>query len=215
VVTASHGAMRALVLSGTALTVAAVVASVARHPAVLQDPATPVYLAMFIVIVVAYVVASLLATGRAASLGACFALVVAGLWLIELWAGNLGPPGQLTVIVYRASTIGVLVAVLAAGLLGGLQLGRLADAVSVGTWSGMLTGLLVCLVFALTTALSVFEPLDPRTLDQFHHSHYRELTNYLVADGLAGGLNHLWIGLGLGALGGLAGGAVGVAVRAT
>ena len=212
--TAIHGPLRFVVVSGTCLTVAAVVTSVARHPAVLQDPATPIYVATFAVIAAAYVVVSLLATGRSAPLGACSGIVIGGLWLIELWAGNLGPPGQLTIAIYRASLLGVLVAVFAAGLLGGFRLGRMADAVSVGAWSGMLTGLLVCLIFAVTTALSLFAPLDPKTLDQFHHSGYRDLTAYLAADGLAAGMSHLWIGLGLGVLAGLAGGAIGVAARA-
>src|SRR5262249_7550904 len=83
--------------------VAAVVASVARHPAVLPDPDTQPR---------GHVhrdrggpTSSLVCWPPAAPqpLGACFALVAGGLRRIELWAGNVGPSGQLTMIVYWAS----------------------------------------------------------------------------------------------------------------
>jgi hypothetical protein len=121
---------------------------------------------------------------------------------MELWAGNIAAPGLATLILYRASTLGVLVAALAGGLLGGLRRGSLADGVSVGAVSGMLSGMVVCVVAVSGGALSVgVGALDPPTDAGF-------------ADALAAGVNHLWIGLGTGSLCGLAGGAAGVALRA-
>jgi hypothetical protein len=192
--------VRALLLAGLAVTLGLVGTDVARHPAVLADPAAPVYRVSLALVAGAYLAASVLVTRHAGSLGAVFAAVVGALWMVEVWAGNLAPPGSATVVVYRASTASVLVATLVGGLLGGRRRGRLADGVSVGAISGMSSGMLVCAVAvaggALAAQVSVIDPP----------------TDAGYADALAAGVNHLWIGVGIGSVCGLAGGAVGVAL---
>ena len=192
--------MRILLLAAVAVTLGLVVTDLARHPALLADPAAPVYLVILGIVVAGYVAASLLATRQAGPLGAIFGAVVSGLWAAELWAGNLAPPGPATVVVYRASIVSVLVASAVGGVLGGRLRGRLADGVSVGAVSGMLSGMFVCGVAvsggAFSTAAQV---IDAATTAGY-------------AEALAAGINHLWIGLGVGSLCGLAGGAVGAAL---
>ena len=192
--------MRALLLAGLAVTLGLVGTDVARHPAVAAERAAPVYWVSLALVVAAFGVASLLATPKAGPLGVVFGAVVGALWMVEVWAGNLAPPGPATEIVYRVSTASVLVATLLGGLLGGRRRGRLADGVSVGAISGMLSGMLVCVVVvaggALAAQLSVIDPP----------------TDAGYADALAAGVNHLWIGVGIGSLCGLAGGAVGAAL---
>src|SRR5215467_8365692 len=176
--------MRRLLLAAVAVTLGLVVTDLARHPALLADPAALVYLVILGIVAAGYVAASLLVTRQAA----------------ELWAGNLAPPGPATVVLYRASIVSVLVASAVGGVLGGRLRGRLADGLSVGAVSGMLSGMFVCGVAvsggAFSTAAQV---IDAATTAGY-------------AEALAAGINHLWIGLGVGSLCGLAGGAVGAAL---
>lgn len=126
--------------------------------------------------------------------------MVSGLWTVELWAGNLAPPGTATLVAYYSSTACVLVASAAGGVLGGRLRGRLADGLSVGAISGMLSGMFVCVVAVSGGAVStVAQVIDPATTAGY-------------ADALAAGVNHLWIGLGVGSLCGLAAGAAGAAL---
>lgn len=193
---------RALLLAATALTLGLVLADLARHPAARAEPAAPVYWTILAVVMAGYVAAGLLATRGAGPLGLAFGAVVAGLWMVEIWAGNVAPPGRLAVVVYRASTAGVLLASLVGGCLGGLSRGRLADGVSVGAISGMLSGMAVCVVAVAGGAL----PLGADVIDPPTDAGY--------ADALAAGIAHLLIGLGVGSLCGLAGAAAGVALAA-
>ena len=192
--------MRRLLLVATAVTLGLVVTDLARHPALLADPAAPVYVAILGIVAGGYVAAALLVTRRAGPLGAIFGVVVSGLWAAEIWAGNLAPPGLATVVLYRSSTLGVLVASAVGGVLGGRLRGRLADGASVGAVSGMLSGMLVCVVAVSGGAFST----TAQVIDAATAAGY--------ADSLAAGINHLWIGLGVGSLCGLAGGAGGAAL---
>ena len=206
-------ALRALVLAGTAAVAGLITADLVRHPVVLRDAAAPAYLVLLAAILAGYVAAALLATGRSAPLGALFGVLVAGLWVVELWAGNLASAGPLTTVAYRGSILGTLAATLAGGFLGGVRLGRLADGASVGAWSGMFGGLVVCALAVWAGAFSAtVQTADPQALAEFQRSHASDLTTYLVGDWLAAGIGHLVIGLVVGSVLGLMGGAVGAAV---
>ena len=192
--------MRRLLFPATAVTLGLVVTDLARHPALLADPAAPVYLVILAIVAAGYIAASLLVTRQAGPLGVIFGVVVSALWAVELWAGNLAPPGPATVVLYYSSLVSVLVASVVGGVLGGRLRGRPADGVSVGAVSGMLSGMFVCVVAVSGGAFSTSaQVIDPATTAGY-------------ADSLAAGINHLWIGLGVGSLCGLAGGAVGAAV---
>jgi hypothetical protein len=134
--------------------------------------------------------------------------------VVELWAGNLAQPGPTALAAYRLSTLGVLVATFAGGLLVGRRAGSAADGAAAGAWSGMLSGLLVCLlaVVAGGLVLSVGQS-DPQTMAEFRRSGAPDLATFVAGDWLAAGVNHLWIGLVLGSALGLAGGACGAALR--
>jgi hypothetical protein len=192
--------MRRLLFVALALTLGLVVTDLARHPAVLSDPAAPVYLVILGIVAAGYVAANLLVTREAGPLGALFGVVVCGLWAAELWAGNIAPPGPATAVVYYSSTASVLVASVVGGVFGGRLRGRLADGASVGAVSGMLGGMFVCAVAVSGGAVSTAaQAIDPATTAGY-------------ADSLAAGINHLWIGLGVGSLCGLIGGTVGAAL---
>jgi hypothetical protein len=192
--------MRRLLFAAMVVTLGLVLTDLARHPALLADPTAPVYWAILAVVASGFVAAGLLVTRRAGPLGAVFGAVVSGLWAVELWAGNLAPPGPATQVAYYSSTACVLLASTAGGVLGGRLRGRLADGVSVGAVSGMLSGMFVCAVALSGGAVSPSaQVIDPATAAGY-------------ADSLAAGVNHLWIGLGLGSLCGLVGGAVGAAL---
>src|SRR5262249_53522581 len=96
---AVHGAdsVRTLVLLSLAMVLGLVGASLARHPAALHDPAAPVYGAMVAVTAAGYVAAAFLAARRPAPLGLLIGAIVSLFWAVELWAGNLAPPGLITV----------------------------------------------------------------------------------------------------------------------
>jgi hypothetical protein len=154
---------------------------VVRHPAVPRDPAAPVYL-LLLAAILAGVAAALLATGRSAPLGALCGVLVAGLWAVELWAGNLASGGPLTTVAYRGSILGTLVATLAGGFLGGLRLGLLADG-----------------------DRGFRRPADPRRVPQ----EPRPRPEDLPGGGLAGGGHRAPAGLVVGSVLGLLGGALG------
>jgi hypothetical protein len=209
-------ATRAAVLSAVAVTLGLAVVDMARHPAVLQDRAAPVYFVSFVLVWASYVVAALLVTRRPATLGLVFGAVVGGLWVVELWAGNDAGPGILIVLVYRGSILAVLGATVLGGVLGGLRRGNLWDGVSVGLLSGMLSGMLVCAIAVSGGAFSAtVGTSDPQALADFQRSQASDLTTFLVSDWLAAGINHLWIGLALGSVGGLIGSALGVAMTSS
>ncbi len=204
-----------VVAFGGIVVLGGLVVDVARHPAVLRTPAAPVYAGILATVALGYGAATLLARRRSEGLGAIFAALVTALWMVELGAGNLAPPGLLTLLAYRLSTAGVLVATVAGGLLGGLRRGRAGDGVAVGAWSGMLSGMVVCLLAIGPGVLARHVgTTDPQALAQFRRSHASDLETFVVGDFLAAGTNHLWIGLGLGALLGLAGGLAGAAIAA-
>src|SRR6266545_6384763 len=117
------GWMRALIACGLAVALCLVGVDLARHPVLLHDAAAPLYLALLAVIAPAYVAASLLAARTAPGLGAVAGGVVTVLWVIELWAGNLGGREPLVLLAYRASIAGVLLATFVGGLLGALRHG--------------------------------------------------------------------------------------------
>jgi len=84
--------------------------------------------------------------------------------------------------------------------------------VSVGVLSGLLSGLLVCAIAVSGGAFqATLGTSDAQTLAEFQRSHASSLTTFIVSDWLAAGVNHLWIGLAAGAIGGLIGGAAGAA----
>ena len=72
----------AAVLAAIVATLGLVVIAMARHPAVLRDPAAPVYLVSFALVWPSCAVAAVLAARRQAAIGLLFAAVVGALWVI-------------------------------------------------------------------------------------------------------------------------------------
>jgi len=204
--------MRAAILGGLALILALISLDIGLHPALTHDRDAAVYAGSVALVAVAYVAAALLITRRAAFLGAAFGVVASCMWLVELWAGNLAPPGALTAIAYRVSIGSVVATTFIAGLVGSRMRGRLADGVSVGALSGMLSGIVVCLIAILVGGFAPqLEASDPQTIAEFHRSGVRDFATFLAGDTLAAAINHLWIGLGVGTLCGLLSGSIGSA----
>jgi hypothetical protein len=144
-----------------------------------------------------------------------FGLLIGGMWMGEIILGNLGDTAVLgnyrTVHSQAYRTIGwcFIGGALAATALGGFicayRTGSVEDGISVGIWSGVLSGA-VALVTGLVLTLLFRDALmaAPSNIAEFakaaHSSTARpaEFSRYLYRDAVIAGLNHMWIGALLG-----------------
>jgi hypothetical protein len=138
-----------------------------------------------------------------------FGLLIGGMWMGEILLGNLGGTSVFGNLrdahprVYATAGWFALGAVVVAGI-GGLvaayRTGRIALALRVGVWSGLLSGAIV-FVTLMSVVILFHDALmkDPSNIHEFARTAHRapteaELSDFLYRDALGGALNHLWIG---------------------
>ena len=132
-----------------------------------------------------------------------FGLLIGGMWMGEIILGNLGDTAVLgnyrTFHSQAYRTIGwcFIGGALAATALGGFicayRTGSVENGISVGIWSGLLSGA-IALVTGLVITLLFHDALmaAPSTANP------AEFARYLYRDAVIAGLNHMWIGALLG-----------------
>ena len=68
-------------------------------------------------------------------------------------------------------------------------------------WSGLISGAIALVTLVGMTALFLDAlSQSPSDLAEFARSGEQSISHFLILDALGGGFNHLWIGLGLGAV---------------
>jgi hypothetical protein len=153
-----------------------------------------------------------------------FGLLVGAMWTGEVVSGNLGGTAVLGNLrethpdIYGLAgwlALGAVGMTAVGGFLAGYRSGRTGSALRVGIGSGLISGLIT--LSALATVIVPFHNemmKDPSNIREFERGAHdvpseAELSRFIYSDGLAGGLNHVWIGplLGItvGGPGGLAG----------
>jgi len=189
--------------------VAVTVFSLARYPAILSDPATPLSLVALCAIVACYLGLAgwaLRHPGAGHLLGTLMGLAAAVAWSMEIWVGG---PAKLDRPVEQAlgATFALLaVAVtVAAGIVAGLRTRSPRAAMRAGLFAGLVSGVTVfCFAVVMTlTNLTVLASRDDyRHQFAASHSHPPDMATFLVGDILATGIAHLVINLVLGLIGG-------------
>jgi hypothetical protein len=204
-------------LAGTALCLLVTCYSLWRYPGIMTEVG-PVAAAVFAAVFVFYCAAALYLThdtrpeaNRDARLGLFWGILIAGLWSVEVAAGNLmNPEGFGVPALYFGATALAFIAPLFAGMAGGRQSGRILGGSLVGLFSGLVSGLLTFLI--IMGMCHVFLDrllLDPQNQAEFRRGSAPDIATFVVGDCLAGALGHLVIGLVLGPVLGTIGGVLG------
>lgn len=219
----AHRVLRVGLLAGITLCLLIAGYSFLHYPAMLTPLSSGlIFLALFVAALVGYMIIALQwtrpttpATTLARRLGARWGLVIGGLWLVEVIAGNLVAPTQPWMLpaYYGAAYLAYLLPLLA-GFLGARHTGRISTGALSGLWSGLVSGLITFLALMLIIYLFMnVARHDPQNISQFQHSQAPDLTTFIVGDALAGAINHLlFIGPLLGTLTGTIGGVIGHAL---
>ena len=209
------------------LFIAGIVFDLIAYPGVAADAgsALPIYLGVAGVIAGGYLAIAVgdtrhvtPAKALAIRSGLRWGVLVGGLWLIEVVAGNVfTTPTLADRIVYEVATTS---AFLLPGIVSGLaayQTGKVAMGIRASIWCGMI-GALITAILGLQVIIQVTLLLgigqhDPQNIQQFHTSHSHDLAGFIVGDALVGAINHLWlIGLVFSALVGVVGALIGKAL---
>ena len=139
-----------------------------------------------------------------------FGVLIGAMWMGEVLLGNLGDTsvlGNLRTLhfpVYRVAAYSFVFGALAftalAGFYTAYRTGSARAAIRVAIWSGLISGAitLVTLVGMTAVFLDALRQ-SPSDLAEFAKSGDQNVSHFLYVDALGGGLNHLWIGAGLGA----------------
>jgi hypothetical protein len=215
---------RASIVFGLLLFIAGMVFDLVVYPGIAADAgsALPIYIGVAGVIAGGYLAIAVgdtrhvtPAKALAIRSGLRWGVLVGGLWLIEVVAGNVfTTPTLADRIVYEVATTS---AFLLPGIVSGLvayQTGKVAMGIRASIWCGMI-GALITAILGLQVIIQVTLLLgigqhDPQNIQQFHTSHSHDLAGYIAGDALAGAINHLWlIGLVFSALVGGGGALIG------
>jgi hypothetical protein len=149
-----------------------------------------------------------------------FGLLIGAMWMGEVLLGNLGGTSVLGNLrdfhpsIYALAPLfawGAVAVTAVAGLLTAYRTGSIGVALRVGLWSGLISGA-ITFAAGMSIILLFHDAMmkDPSNIHEFARGAYRvpseaELSRFLYWDGLAGGVNHLWIGPLLGVtVGGIA-----------
>lgn len=211
------------VIAGAIAVLLVVLYSLARYPAINDHSAGTVVFGLMVIGLALFYAAFGLWWTRLPSavhqtvmqLGMVFGLLCGGLWIIELVAGNLmdstSPAVQL---LYRGSTIAVLIVSGIAGYVVARRTNNLSDSVLAGLWNGMISGLITFLALMfITFAFQGSLQANPDTVREVMRGGVSDFASATVSDSLAGAINHLWIGPLIGVICGGIGGAVGINVE--
>lgn len=138
-----------------------------------------------------------------------FGLLIGGMWMDEVLLGNLagttvfGNAGDNHPGLYSLARLFALSAV-GVTALGGFMVAyrtrSIVAALRVGLWSGLISGAIAFVTIASTVLL--FHDVmmnDPSNAREFALGTHRvaseaELSRFIYRDGLAGGVNHIWLG---------------------
>jgi hypothetical protein len=149
-----------------------------------------------------------------------FGLLIGAMWMGEVLLGNLGDTsvlGNFRTIHFQASRVigwsffcGALAFTTFAGFYTAYRTGNIRAALQVAIWSGLISGAITFATLLGMTALFL-DALrhSPSDLAEFTRSGDRSFSHFLFMDALGAGLNHLWIGAGLGVVLGSIGAAAG------
>jgi hypothetical protein len=149
-----------------------------------------------------------------------FGIAIGTMWMGEVVFGNLGDTSVLgnlrTVHVHAYRVIGwsfifgALAFTMLAGFYTAYRTGNARAAIQVAIWSGLISGAITSITLMGITAIFL-DALrqSPSNLAEFVKSGDQSISHFLYMDALEGGLNHLWIGAGLGAILGSVGAFVG------
>jgi hypothetical protein len=165
-------------------------------------------------------------------LNLAFGLLIGLMWMGEVTFGNLGDTavlGNFRTVHFHAYRLvvwsfigGALLLTVFAGLFGAYQTGIIEKGLSVGVWSGLISGAITLATIMLVTV--IFRDallLAPSTVTEFARNGQSsppgptELARLLYWDAFAGGANHMWIGPFLGVTLGGAGAAIGKRLHMT
>ncbi len=200
-----HAVVRRGLGVGIVLSTLLVAYGLVRYPANLNDdPASVVYGLLLILLLAGYgaITFRLTRTRTAVAAvalrqGAAWGLVFGVLWLVEVLAGNLSfaIATSWVRLAYYGAMLAVLVLTLAAGAYAALRTGRIAAGTLVGFWSGLISGLITFIILLCVTYLCMgMLQHDPQNIQEFQRSGAPDLATSIVAESLAGGINHLWLG---------------------
>ena len=138
-----------------------------------------------------------------------FGLLTGGMWFGEIILGNLGGTSVFRNIrdvhprIYALAgwfALGAVGVTAMGGLVAAYRTCRIAAALRVGVWSGLING---GIVFVIVTGVAILFHAalmqDPSNIHEFARTAHRaptetELSSFLYWDALGGALNHLWIG---------------------
>ena len=136
-----------------------------------------------------------------------FGLLIGAMWMGEVLLGNLAGTsvlGNRRISSARLRSPPRLHARVGVTAMGGFvaayRTSSIGVALRVGLWSGLLSGAITLLT--IVSVVIVFHDAlmkDPANIREFAHSAHRvpseaELSQFIIRDGLAGGVNHVWIG---------------------
>lgn len=146
--------------------------------------------------------------------GALWGLVIGGLWMAELWAGNVADPslGAMVLVIYRGSILAVPVVTVIASAQAAHQTRQWETGVTIGLWSGFISALITFASLMLITFVFQNAPQNPIPVTQNVSS---QVIAAHVADALGAVINHLWIGPAIGLICGAVGGMVGASMPLT
>jgi hypothetical protein len=148
-----------------------------------------------------------------------FGVLIGLMWMGEVVFGNLGDTvilGNVRTFHFHAYRVigwsfisGALALTVIAGLVGAYRIGGIRAGLSVGVWSGLMSGAITLVTILVVTVLFRDSLLmAPSNIAEFAGSAPR-----MYSDALGAGVNHLWIGPLLGLTLGWVGAVVGNRLR--
>jgi hypothetical protein len=142
------------------------------------------------------------------------------LWVVEIGINNyVAPPLPLRDIIDNAFWAVIALGILAAAIRFGFRTDRIAAGIAVGAWSGLVSGLLACLMALQVIVFGMqFLTHDPLNVAEWAErgsgSGAPTMAAYFAYQTLAGAFLHLTVlGVGMGGLLGVVGGIIGKGIR--
>ncbi len=145
------------------------------------------------------------------------------LWILEIGFNNIIPPnistGTARFYVDNGFWIAIMIIILATSTTSAYQNRSIVSGIQIGAWSGLISGLLACLMGSLLVAFFInLITRDPLMIQEFVErgpgSGAPDITRYVAYETLTGSVGHLTVlGPIMGALLGLIGGLIGRAAK--
>lgn len=196
-----HTILRTGILVGVCISLLTVAYSIYRYPSIASSPATPIFLALFLVGVLWYGFAAVRwthVTTREDFMvlrhGARWGLAIGLAWTVEVAGGNVIVPHQLGAEIGTLAAIAAAIMPVVAGATEAARTGQIGSGARVGSWSGVVSGVITFAVLATVGYLVVSVPgfpgvEAPRNVGRPLTAN--ELAAFNIGDYLAGGVSHL------------------------